>query len=54
MWPLVTYSNYSEIVSNVTFLDSQTRLISGTFLYKTVILYHYIFMQVIMFVVPDF
>ena len=40
MWPLVTYSNYFEIVSTVTFLDCQTELISGTFLCKTVILYH--------------
>ena len=41
MWPLVTYSNYFEIVSTVTFLDSLTGLISGTFLFKTVILYLY-------------
>ena len=37
MWPLVTYSNYFEIVSTVTIRDSQTELISGIF--KTVILY---------------
>ena len=37
MWPLVTDSNYFKIVSSVTFLDSQTGLISGIF---TVILYH--------------
>ena len=36
------YYNYSEIVSTVTFLDSRTRLISGMFMFKTVILYHYI------------
>ena len=41
MWPLVTYSNYLGIMSTVTFLDFQTRLISGMFLYKTVVLYHY-------------
>ena len=40
MWPLVTYSNYFEIVSTVTFLDWQTGLISGMFLFKTVLLYH--------------
>ena len=40
MWPLVTYSNYFEIVSIVTFLDSQIELISGIFLFKAVILYH--------------
>ena len=39
------YSNYFDIVSSVTFLDSQTELISGTFLLKTVILYHYMFMH---------
>ena len=26
MWPLVMYSNYFEIVSNVTILDSRTGL----------------------------
>ena len=36
MWPLVMYSNYFEIVSTVTFVDSQTELISGIFLLKTV------------------
>ena len=41
MWPLVMYSNYFEIVSTVTFLDSRTGLISGIFLCKTVILYHH-------------
>ena len=41
MWPLVTYSNYFEVVSTVTFLDSRTRIISSKFLFKTVILYHY-------------
>ena len=40
MWPLVTYSNYFEMVTTVTFLDLQMGLISGTFLFKTVILYH--------------
>ena len=35
MWPLVVYFNYFEKVSTVTFLDSQTGLIS---LFKTVIL----------------
>ena len=40
VWPLVMYSNYFEIVTTVTFLDSQTGLISGTFLFETVILYH--------------
>ena len=37
MWPLVTYSNYFKIVSTVTFLDSQTGLISGTLLYYCII-----------------
>ena len=35
MWHLVTYSNYFEIVSTVTFLDSQTGLISGIFLFNS-------------------
>ena len=35
MWLLVMYSNYFEIVSTVTFLDSRTELISGIFLFKT-------------------
>ena len=52
MWPFVTYSNYFEMVITVTFLDSQTGLISGTFLFKTVILYHII--QGITFAVPGF
>ena len=43
MWPLVMCSNYFKIVSTVTFLDSQTELISGICLFKNVILYHYIF-----------
>ena len=34
MWPLVTYSNYFEMVSTVTFLDAQTELIPGMFLFK--------------------
>ena len=38
-WPLVTYSNYFEIVSTVTFLYSRIGLNLGLFLYKTVILY---------------
>ena len=38
MWPLVMYS---KIVSTVTFLDSQIRLICGMFLFNTVILCHY-------------
>ena len=46
MWPLVTYSNYFEIVSTVTFLHSPTGLIPGIFLFKTVILYHYIFIHI--------
>ena len=37
MWPLVTYSNYFEIVSTVTILHSPTELIPGVFLFKTVI-----------------
>ena len=41
MWPLVTYSNYFKIVSTVTFLDCLTKLISGIFLFKTVVLYSY-------------
>ena len=45
MWPLVMYSDYFEIVSTVTFLDSYIELISGKFLYKTVILYYYIFIH---------
>ena len=36
MWPLVMYSNYLEIVSTVTFLDSQTGLISDMLMFKTV------------------
>ena len=39
MWLLVMNSNYFEIVSTVTFLVSQTELISGMFLFKTVLLY---------------
>ena len=39
MWPLVTYSNYFDIVSTMTFIDSRSGLISGIFLFKTVILY---------------
>ena len=39
MWPLVTYSNYFERVSTVTFLVLQTRLILGIcFMFNTVIL----------------
>ena len=45
MCPLVTHSNYFKIVSAVIFLDSRTALISGMFLYKTVIVYHYIFIH---------
>ena len=40
MWPLVTYSNYFEIVSTVTFLRSRIELILDIFLFKTVTLYH--------------
>ena len=40
MWPLVTYSNYFDIVSTVIFLDLQTGLNSGIFLFKTAKLYH--------------
>ena len=47
MCPLVTNSNYFKILSTVTFLDSQTELISGIFLFKTVILYHYMFIHMI-------
>ena len=36
MWPLVTYSNYLEIVFTVTFLVSQTGLIRGKFKGKLV------------------
>ena len=59
MWSLVTYSNYFKIVSTVTFLESRTELISGMFLFKIVILYHYIFIhykiiQGIIFVAPEF
>ena len=38
MWLLVTYSNYFEIVSAVTFLDLRTRVISGMSLFETVLL----------------
>ena len=34
MWPLVVYSNYFKIMSTVTFLGSQTGLISGMFYLK--------------------
>ena len=44
MWPIVMYS---ETVSIVTFLHSQTELISGMFLFKTVILYYYIYLYTI-------
>ena len=54
MWPLVTYSNYFEIVSTVTVLGSRTELISGILLYKTVILYHYMIVHGIIFAVPGF
>ena len=41
MCPLVMYSNNFKIVTTVTVLaDSRTGLISGIFLFKTVILYH--------------
>ena len=40
-------SNYFETVSSVTFLDSQTGLVSGMFLFKTVILYHYTLYNII-------
>ena len=50
MWPLVTYSNYIEIASTVTFLDLQTGLISGIFY---LILYYYIIdYQGIIFAAP--
>ena len=58
MWPLVTYSNYFEVVSTVTFLDSLTGIISSKFLFKTVLLYHYtlyiMIMQGIIFAMPGF
>ena len=58
MWPLVTHSNYFEIVCTVTFLDSRTGLISGIFLFKTVILYYYtlhiMVVQGIIFAAPGF
>ena len=38
MWVLVTYSNYFEIVSTVTFPVLQTRL---KFVFNAVLLYHY-------------
>ena len=37
MWPLVTYSNYFEIVT-ITFLVSSTRLIRGNFVFNTILL----------------
>ena len=43
MWPLVTYSNYFKIVSTGTFLDLQTKLISGMVLFNTVINNDYTF-----------
>ena len=33
MWPLVTYSNYFEIVHTMIFLNSQTGLILGIVIY---------------------
>ena len=58
MWPLVTYSNYFETVSTVMFLHPQTELISGKFLFKTVVLYHYtlyiMIIQGIIFAAPGF
>ena len=62
MWPLITYSNCFEIVSTVNFLDSQTGLISDMFVFKTVLLYHFIFIhykiimiiQDIIFAAPGF
>ena len=58
MWPLVTYSNRFEIMSTVTFLGSRTELISGIFLYKTVmqciIIYLYMIIQSIIFAAPGF
>ena len=58
LWPLVMYSNYFETVSTVTLLHSQTELISGMFPFKTVILYYYKFIhliiQGIIFAAPDF
>ena len=58
MWSLVTYSNYFEIVSTVTFLDCLTKLISGTFLFKTVVLYSYTiyndYMKYNIFAAPGF
>ena len=50
MWPLVTYSNYFEVVSTVTFLDARNGIISGKFLFKTVIL----IIQGIIFAAPGF
>ena len=41
MWSLVMYSNYFDIVYTVTFVESQTGLIWGKFLFNIVILYHY-------------
>ena len=40
MWPVVTYCNYLEIVSTMTFLVSLTGL--NMFLFNTVIPYHFI------------
>ena len=39
MWPLAMYSNYFKIVSTVTFLVLQTRLIGGilNFVFNTVL-----------------
>ena len=59
MWPLVMHSNYFEIASTVTFLDSLTELISGIFLFKTVLLYRYTYIQTkiiqgIIFAAPGF
>ena len=54
MWPLVMYSNYFEIMSTVTFLDLRAGLISGIFMFKTVILYHYIIIQGIIFAAHGF
>ena len=55
MWPIVTYSNYFETVSIVTFLHSQTEPISGMFLFKTVLLYIYtLIIQGVIFAAPGF
>ena len=52
MWPLVTYSNYFEIVSTVTFYTGEVDLFE---VFNTVLLYLYItIIQGMIFAAPGF